>query len=446
MDYNISEDGRTLVLEKDIRLLSKDADVFKKIEVIKIKRGVNVQYSPSPFDANSTDNKLFPNIKKLIQEEPFPSIWSLSNEILDTVPILHMDSNEELTELVLDYLAKRVENFEVNPDNPRYSTINGMLCSKNGKTLIRCPANKYGKLVIPDGIEIIEKWGCSFLKSSSVKFPNSLTTLYEYAFSRCSNLHSVDFGQSNINIIPEAVFSYCFKLKAITIPDYVHSIEDCAFYQCIRLEDVTFPKKLEYIGDGVFESCIKLKKANIPVSVDFIGRRSLIDTEVIYVEKMPKGIVSAFAGTGIDMAMNRNSRKQVTEIELNGKKLFFPKYMKESVIESLDENINNLPQQLYTKGISDTVCQDTAIALYEYNHDECVREYLNHNIGNILYRITNNKNEEQLITVLKLNIGSKKALESLYKKVKSTLSVTANAYFLQAIQDADRSEDKRLEL
>lgn len=284
------------------------------------------------------------------------------------------------------------------------------------------------------------------MKASSVKLPNSLTALYEYAFSRCSNLYSVDFGQSRIDRIPEGTFSYCLKLKTITIPDYVLSIETCAFYQCIKLENVIISKKLEYIGDGVFESCINLKKVNIPGSVDFIGRRSLIDTEVICVESMPRGIVSAISGTGMDMVMSRNSRKQVTEIQFNNNKIFFPKYMKESVIDSLDKNINNLPQQLYTKGISVTVCEDTAIAVYAYNHDKCAKAYLSHSIGNILYRIANSQNDEQLMAILKLNIASRKALVSLYEKVQSTLSVTANAYFLQAIRDAESNKDKMLEL
>ena len=50
-----------------------------------------------------------------------------------------------------------VSKIHVNETNANYSTYNGMLFSKDMKTLLVCPSGKIGDLVIPDGVETIAR-------------------------------------------------------------------------------------------------------------------------------------------------------------------------------------------------------------------------------------------------------------------------------------------------
>ena len=65
-------------------------------------------------------------------------------------------------------------------------------------------------------------------------FPNSVTSIGEYAFSRCTNLTS------------------------ITIPNSVTSIGSGAFSGCTGLETLVIGKSVETIGSGAFANCERL--------------------------------------------------------------------------------------------------------------------------------------------------------------------------------------------
>ena len=67
-----------------------------------------------------------------------------------------------------------VTAFEVDSRNETFTAIDGLLCSKDGKTLIRVPAGLTGKLHIPDGVEKLDP-GClnNVVGLTDVYFPDS---------------------------------------------------------------------------------------------------------------------------------------------------------------------------------------------------------------------------------------------------------------------------------
>ena len=46
--------------------------------------------------------------------------------------------------------------FEVDPQNPAFSTVDGMLMDRDQNTVIACPSGKKGRVVVPDGTTCIE--------------------------------------------------------------------------------------------------------------------------------------------------------------------------------------------------------------------------------------------------------------------------------------------------
>ena len=183
-------------------------------------------------------------------------------------------------------------SFSVDADNPNYSSVGGMLLSKDAHELIAgingvviIPDSvtsigdfafdgRYGltSVTIPDSVTSIGGWAfhlCNGL--TSVTIPDSVTSIGRYAFDNCHYLASVTIP-SSVTSIGENVFSSCIGLASVTIPDSVTSIGEYAFRGCRGLTSVTIPDSVTSIGDYAFRGCSGLTSVTIPESVTSIGR------------------------------------------------------------------------------------------------------------------------------------------------------------------------------
>ena len=137
---------------------------------------------------------------------------------------------------------------------------------------------------------------CSSLPS--VIIPNSVTSIGKSAFSGCKKLTSVTINSSaivsknystsvmydifggqvkqyvlgdDVKFIGDYVFSSCYNMTSIAIPNSVTSIGDWAFQGCYALTSVTLPNSVMSIGERAFSSCKGLTSVTIPNSVKGIG-------------------------------------------------------------------------------------------------------------------------------------------------------------------------------
>ena len=90
----------------------------------------------------------------------------------------------------------------------------------------------------------------------------SVTSIGDYAFSRCRSLTSVTIPNS-ITSIGEGAFSNCSSLTAVTIPNSVTSIGSYAFEDCSSLTSVTIPNSVTSIGDAAFAYCHSLTSIDV---------------------------------------------------------------------------------------------------------------------------------------------------------------------------------------
>ena len=75
-----------------------------------------------------------------------------------------------------------MENICVDTDNPTYSSVDGLLMSKDQTKLITCPEGKNCDLTIPNTVTSIEKYSFFNCNLKSVIIPASVTTIGEDAF------------------------------------------------------------------------------------------------------------------------------------------------------------------------------------------------------------------------------------------------------------------------
>lgn len=136
-------------------------------------------------------------------------------ELLQSITI--GDGLASLSDNVFNYCSK-LATINVSSENLTYSSIDGVLYSKDGKTLLMYPRGK---------------------ANTEFTVPDEVTVIGEYAFKECGALESVTLG-NNVNTIGKNAFYWCSGLKSITVPVSVTKIGSTAFFLCSKLESIIY--------------------------------------------------------------------------------------------------------------------------------------------------------------------------------------------------------------
>ena len=141
-------------------------------------------------------------------------------------------------------------DINVGSGNTTYCSENSVLFNKDKTTLVCYPADK------PETVYAI---------------PNSVTSIGDWAFFRCSRLTQVNIP-SSVTSIGSQAFQHCDALTQVNIPSSVTSIGDWAFAYCSKLRQMNIPGSVTSIGEWVFYGCSSLTQVTIPESVTSIGQ------------------------------------------------------------------------------------------------------------------------------------------------------------------------------
>ncbi len=183
---------------------------------------------------------------KTIGDEAFRNLKMTGIHLPESVEVIGEDAFlycEELTD------------FTVDEANPNFSAEDGVLYSKDKKTLFLYPMGQTG---------------------DSYTIPDSVVNIGERAFYANNKIKTMD--TANVVTIGESAFQSA-GLESINIRDSVVTIGMLAFKNCSSLETVTIPasSSLETIGNEAFSECINLKNINLPTSLKTIGRWAFSD-------------------------------------------------------------------------------------------------------------------------------------------------------------------------
>ena len=114
-----------------------------------------------------------------------------------------------------------LKSIDVDKNNPNYTSVNGVLYTKDMKTIVCYPVAKdWGNYEISDGTNSI--YGGAFNAANNlygIKIPTSVSYIGRCAFFSCRNLQSVDIPKT-VTYIGSQAFDYCYNLTKV----YFHSV------------------------------------------------------------------------------------------------------------------------------------------------------------------------------------------------------------------------------
>ena len=181
----------------------------------------------------------------------------------------------------------------IGKNNPNYSSLEGVLFNKDQTTLIQCPNGKNGAYTVPDSVTSIGEMAfarCSGL--TGVTIGNSVTAIGEGAFAGCSSLTEIVVGKNNPNYSSldgvlldkdQITLIQCpgGKRGAYTVSDSVTSIGLLAFAGCSGLTSIKIPDSVTSMGQHAFSECSSLTSITIPDSVTEIGGGAFLHCRIL---------------------------------------------------------------------------------------------------------------------------------------------------------------------
>ena len=133
--------------------------------------------------------------------------------------VLRIESTLPAQELLNSFYDCTVVTYEVPEDHPLYQAIDGVLFSKDGKTLLAYPNGRQDEHYdVPAGVEHIIRnaFGTDYLKTISL--PIGLKTIADAAFAGCGRLQSIAVPLTVTEIGKDA-FWCCVSLELVSLPD-----------------------------------------------------------------------------------------------------------------------------------------------------------------------------------------------------------------------------------
>ncbi len=166
--------------------------------------------------------------------------------------------------------SAKLSRIDVEPQNRKYGSVNGILCSENREKIIFCPS-RYDAVdyYIPEGIKEILPGafqGCEKIKK--VIFSHPVEKIGANAFASMSALEEIVLPH-DCPSLGDGLFMECRNLKSVTWPDNLREIGESCFART-GIESLTIPETVESIGKYAF-SFIKARKVTLPKTVKNIS-------------------------------------------------------------------------------------------------------------------------------------------------------------------------------
>lgn len=166
-----------------------------------------------------------------------------------------------------------LDKIHIDESNQHYRSVDGVVFSKDMKTLLRFPGHIRGNsYTVPEGVEVIAADAFYNAYLERLFLPKTIRKIENYAFRSMAGLKEFLCESDEVTLgagifangryediswwcfasIPKAAFINS-NIRTIAVPEGVSAICDYAFAGCYRTKTVTIPETVVSIGERSFE-------------------------------------------------------------------------------------------------------------------------------------------------------------------------------------------------
>ncbi len=299
---------KTVVLPDSVKSIGAHAfDKCSTLVSVNMPNGIEEIGDFCFFECRSLPKAELPESLKVIGEGAFQYCISLASvEIPDSVVEIKDSAFYECETLTKAVLSKSLEKYgykvfagcklleEITASSGcnNFKDINGVLYSKDGKTLVEFPYGRYVKNVeINKDVRTIRAYSFyrdnkgqgddNFDNIESIKF-NNVEKIGAYAFANRDAITKVELPSALKEFSPTA-FNYCKKIKKYTLKDCENFVvvDNVLFTKDKKtlvayptdndVHNYKIPDGTEVLGDYSFSYCYSLHGIDIPNSITKVG-------------------------------------------------------------------------------------------------------------------------------------------------------------------------------
>lgn len=419
-------------------------------------------------DAKSV--RLSKRIRRIANSADFKNVKELHVESINILnQILNRNNISEITDLFIEETGaidiRKLQRMltargfdklgNIHVDNKYYTSIDGIIYSRDKQTLVLASSGRNGVVNIPEGTKTIANG--AFMKSNvrEVNCPDSLEYINDNAFYACTFLEKVNFGKGLKQIGDSfrnalGVFAYCYVLNDVVIPSSVEEIGNFAFFHCDELSNVTFNEGIRGIGLSSFSFCPKLTDVVLPASLidagleSFQGVLNVTVKDGCRVFNLPSAVMMLPGFNSQEDAMNKESLIVDVNIESKGH-VYLPKYTSSDKITYTNDFFNSnwydkeFSESVYEQAYSSRSKQILAIHIYKQTKSSGVEAYLRRAGKTIAKRMIDEGNESGAVEFLQFGLMTTAALKTILKTAEAKGAASVSSYILMQLSNKKKS-------
>lgn len=227
------------------------------------------------------------------ESKPVSAVGKFTMNTDEYVEVIYIGKDVKYIDETSFFNCKELRKVEVDEANEHFTSVDGVLYTKDMKKLIVYPVMKEETAyTIPEGVERVG--ACAFYKNETltqVNLPSTLKEIGDMAFFKCENIALVTLPDGLTKIGSDA-FSYCQGMTPVMyIPDSVEEIGDFAFYACSNLKEFYMgAQNEEQITGGDSWLPKNIKKVAVNVAPEAQYGKTRAESEIRINELLAEGV------------------------------------------------------------------------------------------------------------------------------------------------------------
>lgn len=231
------------LLDKKVELVFDAEKIYEEPVTLTEKEDGTYEFTAMTNRDNSSEFRIeSADGKKITSVAHHPFEW---DEKIETVYI-----GKDVAELKGEAFVnlRALKEFVVDEANESFCAVDGVLYTKDMKTLLCCPKAYEGteEFTVPEKVEVISRSAFSDCKFEKINLPEGLKRIENMAFLKAENLKEIVSykGEKTYASLPEGIefigvdaFNYASGLTYLYIPSSVTEIGAYSFCYCAKIDD-----------------------------------------------------------------------------------------------------------------------------------------------------------------------------------------------------------------